>query len=241
MIDDAIVVHDLTKKFNLRISEKIYQIFSYSKKQPFNALENISFSVKKGEVFGIIGLNGSGKTTLLRTMAGLYAPDSGSVNVTGTIAPILQIGLGFNEEFNAVQNIMMNGILMGMKKSDIKSKIKKILEFAELQSFQKIKLKQYSSGMKSRLAFSIALELNSDILLIDEILAVGDMSFRKKCIDELKLFKKHNRTIVHTTHSTSMLSQMCDRVLLLHKGKQILIDTPSEVIKKYKEIIDKQN
>ena len=204
------------------------------------ALDNISFSVDRGEILGIIGLNGSGKSTLLQTIAGLYLPDSGYVGVNGTLAPVLTIGAGFNQELLPTENIVLYGMLLGLSKSSIKEKIDRILQFAELEKFSSMKLKHFSTGMKSRLAVSTIFQLDSDILLLDEILAVGDIKFRQKCIESFSSFVKNGKTILHATHSINTLTQFCDRVLLLHMGKIILIDKPEQVIKKYQEIFIKK-
>jgi len=202
-------------------------------------LKNVSFNVLEGEMLGIIGLNGSGKTTLLRTIAGIYNPDTGSVHVKGRLAPILQIGIGFRDELNAKENIILLGMLMGFSKTEIIHKMDSILEYAELEDFADMKLRQFSAGMRARLSFSVALQVDPDILLIDEVLSVGDLVFREKSFDSFLSFKKNKKTIVYTTHNLNMISELSDRVLLLHHGKNVMIGKPDEVIEKYKEIIPK--
>lgn len=200
------------------------------------AIDKMSFNVEKGEVLGIIGLNGSGKTTLLRIIAGVYTPDTGFVRINGMLSPLMQLGAGFQNDLIATDNIVMNGMLLGLSKQNIESKINDILEFAELTRFQNMKLKHFSSGMKSRLAFSTALQIKPDILLVDEILSVGDINFRKKSYEAFISFKKNNRTILHATHSLEKLQEFSDRVLLLNKGKMVMIGDPEEVIKQYRMI-----
>ena len=207
------------------------------KNQVIVGLDGISFDVKKGEMLGIIGLNGGGKTTLLRTISGIYQQDTGTIEIHGKMAPQLQVGVGFHQELNARDNIIMSGLLLGMKKHEIESKIESIMEFAELDIFAEMKLKNFSSGMKVRLGFSTALQINPDILLIDEILSVGDAHFREKSFQAFLDFKKSKKTILYATHNLAKLEELCDRVILIHKGKQEMIDKPQEVVKKYQEIL----
>ena len=204
--------------------------------KPFLALDGISFTVKQGEVLGIIGLNGSGKTTLLRILAGVYSPNSGTVKINGRLSPLLQIGTGFESDLEARDNIIMNGMLLGVTKSYIESKVDEIISYAELENFKNLQLKHYSSGMRGRLGFAIAMHLDPDILLVDEILSVGDKDFSKKCLDSFLSFKKAKKTIIHTTHNLEMIENFCDRVLLLHKGKIVMIGNPSEAIQKYVDL-----
>lgn len=235
----AIKLENISKSFSAGQS-KLGNIFtnrnSYGQEKIL-ALSNISLSVLEGETVAMIGLNGSGKTTLLRIISGIYRPDSGSVQINGRIAPLLQIGTGFNAELNAIDNIMINGMLLGFTRQEIKAKISKIIEFAELEKFQALKIKNYSSGMRARLGFSTAIQVNPDILLVDEVLAVGDEAFRDKSYKEFLKFKKENKTIVFTTHNMNMVSQLADRVILLYNGIIKKIGTPDQVMADYKEIV----
>lgn len=236
---DAITIENVTKIFNLKKAKSKNSTNNYFDKNLKNklvALDKVSFSVEKGEIFGMIGANGSGKTTLLRTIAGIYQPNSGKINVSGRITPLLQIGTGFHNELVPSENIVISGMLLGMSKSGISQKVNKIIEFAELEQFANMKLKHFSSGMRARLAFSTALQIEPDIILVDEIFSVGDLSFRKKSFELFKSLKEKNKTIVISTHNLDMLPKFCDRVLLLHHGKIIMIGKPDEVINKYKEI-----
>lgn len=240
METNSIIVKNVTKYFHLEKPLKIPNQVSNLKKinrKKLLALDNVSFEVKKGEMLGIIGLNGSGKTTLLRTIAGIYQPDSGSVTVNGVMAPLLQIGTGFNIDLDARENIMMYGLILGMPKSIIKEKIASILEFAELEEFENIKLKRYSSGMRSRLAFATAFQVDPDILLVDEVLAVGDRKFKEKSFMKFASFKKRGKTILYTTHSIEKVYKLIDRLLVIHHGKIVCIDKPDEASKIYEEII----
>jgi len=234
----ALDIKNISKKFSLNKPQglSLSRDKSSSKQNQLVALDDVSFSVNKGEILGIIGLNGSGKTTLLRIISGIYKPNSGSVDVYGKLTPILQIGTGFQGDLNANDNIMMNGLLMGMKKSEIVKKIPSIMQFSELEKFSKMKLKHFSSGMRSRLAFATAIQVDFDILLLDEVLSVGDKIFREKCYDTFMSMKRERKTILHTTHNIQKLAEFSDRVLLLHKGKIVKIGKPYEVLEMYNEI-----
>jgi len=229
----SVVVQNLSKFFK---SSSIKNLNSKFKQKGILALDDISVKVKKGQMLAIIGFNGSGKTTLLRTIAGIYEPDMGSIEVNGRIAPILQIGTGFHLELNAKENIMNYGLLIGIPKKELKSKIDNIIEFAELGEFSELKLKYYSAGMRARLAFSSALQIDADILLVDEILAVGDRIFREKSFEAFSDFIKKGKTILYTTHSLDKIYDMADQVLLLNHGKKIMIGSPNEVIDEYRKM-----
>ena len=238
-METAVTVENVSKIFNLNKQKTVSSILKSSHKysdKKLVALDGISFTVSKGEMLGIIGLNGSGKTTLLRIIAGIYKSDSGSVNVKGRLAPLLHIGTGFHNELTASENIIISGLLLGMSKSEIKNRVNDIIEFAELQEFSEMKLKHYSSCMRARLAFSVAIQIDPDVLLVDEILSVGDITFRKKSFNAFLSFKEKGKTILYTTHNLEMLPKLCDRVLLIHCGKLIKIGEPNEVIQKYMEI-----
>jgi len=236
-LEPSLVVENISKTFKLkRPKQALMQVTNSKSVDTLTALDSISFSVAKGEVFGIIGLNGSGKTTLLRIIAGIYEPDSGKISVEGKIAPLLQIGTGFNLELTAEENIIMAGMLVGKTKGEIKKRVNKIIEFAGLQEFTEMKLKHYSAGMMARLAFATAIQIDPDILLVDEILSVGDIEFTEKSFKEFLSFKKKGKTIIYTTHDLPLLTELCDRVLLLRKGKSVMIGEPTKVIEKYREI-----
>lgn len=203
------------------------------------ALSDVSLNISKGETVALLGLNGSGKTTLLRIISGIYKPDSGSVKVFGRLAPLLQIGTGFNVELDAIDNIKMYGMLLGFSKKDIEGKIDEILRFAELTKFSKMKIKNYSSGMRARLGFATAFQIDPDILLVDEVLAVGDETFRQKSLNEFIKFKEKGKTIVFTTHNLNWISELADRVVLLSEGKVLGIGPPKEILEMYKTITNK--
>lgn len=236
----AVQVENLTKEFESGkpsgLLNIIRQLSSKRKNKKFVALDNVTFSVKKGEVLGIIGANGSGKSTLLRIIAGVYKPDSGNVIVNGRLSPLMQLGAGFQNELTAKDNIVMNGLLLGVSKSTIEKKVEAIIEYAELDEFRNLKIKHYSSGMRAKLAFAIAMQVNPEILLVDEILSVGDINFRKKSIETFLSFKNNGRTILLASHNLETLSTFCDRVLVLQKGKMVIVGNPEEAIAKYKTI-----
>jgi len=241
--ENAITVKNVSKFFKLKQKKSFFyrRLNDFAqrieRRDTIKSLDNISFTIPKGEVLGIIGLNGSGKTTLLRTIAGIYKPDTGYVRVNGMMAPLLQIGTGFHNELNAEENIVMYGILLGLTKQQITAKIGQILKFAELENFSGMKLKHYSSGMRARLGFGTALQVNPDILLVDEVLSVGDIVFRKKSSEAFRSFKHKGKTILYTTHNLGIVSALSDRILLIDKGRLITIGNPDEVIQKYKDII----
>jgi len=237
MSETVIEVNNITKSFSTDRSRGIASLLNNkSQKSRFNALSNVSFSVTKGEILGIIGLNGSGKTTLLQVIAGIHPPDSGNVKVRGNLIPIMNIGTGFRPELASRENIIMYGMLLGFPKKEIEKKVNSILEFAGLEKFSNMRLKDFSTGMRTRLGVSTIFEINPDILLLDEVLAVGDINFRQKCLKVFMSFKEKGKTILYTTHNLGVLPSFCNRVLLLQKGKIIMIGKPDEVIQKYKEI-----
>jgi ABC-type polysaccharide/polyol phosphate transport system ATPase subunit len=200
------------------------------------ALKDISFEVKKGEFFGIVGRNGSGKSTLLKLIAGIYTPDSGQVEVTGKLTPFIELGVGFNPELSGRDNVFLNGALLGFSRKEMESMYDEIISFAELERFMDQKLKNYSSGMQVRLAFSIAIRAQSDILLIDEVLAVGDTAFQQKCFQYFDELKKSKHTIVLVTHDMGAVRQFCDRAMLVNDAKMEIIGNPGEVSKRYDAI-----
>lgn len=181
-------------------------------------LGGVNFEIKKGEFIGIIGRNGNGKSTMLKMLAGIYAPDSGHIQVNGKLTPFIELGVGFNPELTGRENVFLNGALLGFSQKEMEGMYADIVEFAELERFMDQKLKNYSSGMQVRLAFSIAIQAKSDILLIDEVLAVGDVNFQKKCIGVFEELKRSGRTIVFVSHSMGYIKDFCDRVIVINDG-----------------------
>lgn len=203
-----------------------------------HALRDISFDVKKGEFFGIVGRNGSGKSTLLKILAGIYQPTKGSVGIDGKLVPFIELGVGFNPELTGRENVYLNGALLGFSKKEIDKRYADIVHFAELERFMDQKLKNYSSGMQVRLAFSVAVKAEADILLVDEVLAVGDASFQRKCFEYFRLLKKNKKTVVFVTHDMNAVREYCDRAMLIEKSKIVSIDKPSRIATQYTRLFN---
>ncbi len=199
----------------------------------FKALENISLSLQKGDFIGIVGKNGSGKSTLLKIIAGIYQPDTGKMNIDGTIAPFLELGIGFQPELTARENIRLNATLLGLSKKEIAQKFDAIVRFAEVEKFLDLKMKNYSSGMQARLAFAIAKEADSDIYLCDEVFAVGDEAFQQKCIEVFEQWKKQGKTLILVSHNPGFITQFCSKAILLEKGKIATSGDAETVIDEY--------
>ncbi len=200
----------------------------------FEAVNNVSITVAKGEMVGLIGRNGSGKSTLLKVIAGIYRPTSGSVHVNGSIAPLIELGAGMHTELTGRENILLNGLLMGYSKRQMLDREQQIIDFADIGDFIDVPLKQYSSGMYMRLAFSVATEVDPDILVVDEILAVGDITFQAKCFKRLKSFRESGKTILLVSHSLDEITRQCDRAILLDKGRVAFDGDPKEAVALYK-------
>lgn len=197
-------------------------------------LKGVSFEVKRGDFFGIVGRNGSGKSTLLKLLAGIYTPDSGAVKTFGSVVPFIELGVGFNPELTGRENVFLNGALLGFSRDEMKIMYDDIVEFAELERFMDQKLKNYSSGMQVRLAFSIAIQAKGDILVLDEVLAVGDEAFQRKCdnfFDKIK--KDKTKTVILVTHSMSAVRKYCNKAIMLHDGKVIVSGSPEDVANEY--------
>ena len=196
----------------------------------FEAVKNASLEIRKGEALGIIGRNGSGKSTLLKIMAGVYKPTSGTVEVNGTLAPLIELGAGFHHELTGRENILLNGLLMGYSKKEMLERQQSIIDFADIGEFIDAPVKQYSSGMYMRLAFSVATEVNPQILLVDEILAVGDIGFQEKCFERITRFRESGKTIVMVTHQMANVHRICERAVLIDHGSILVDSTPDEAI-----------
>ncbi len=237
--DVAIRVKNLHKSFKLpterawglkqAIFNRLRGIKGYKKQQ---VLRGIDFEVKKGEFLGIIGRNGSGKSTLLKVLSGIYVPDKGDVDVYGTLVPFIELGVGFNPELTGRENVYLNGALLGFSNEEVDKMYDEIVEFAELKDFMDQKLKNYSSGMQVRLAFSIAIRARGDILVLDEVLAVGDAAFQKKCNDYFASLHG-NQTVILVTHSMENVTKFCDRAIMIEEGKIACEGKPEKVAKAY--------
>lgn len=201
--------------------------------EQYEVLKDIDMKIYPGEFVGIMGRNGSGKSTLLKIMAGIYEPSGGKVIVRGKMVPFLELGVGFNPELSGRENVYLNGIILGMKKRDLEAKYKEIVDFAELEKFMDAPLKNYSSGMQIRLAFSIAIMADADIYILDEVLAVGDVAFQEKCFDVFRQYKKDGKTVVLVTHSPASVKDFCDRALFLKDGVLHDLGSVDNVIEAY--------
>lgn len=233
----------ITKKFFLQ-EDKTFKEFlpnfllgkSWAKE--LIALDDVSFDIEQGETIGIIGKNGAGKSTLLKLMAGVTTPSSGEIKVSERVAPLIEVGAGFHHELTGLENIFLNGAILGMHKKEIEAIVGKIIEFSELKEFIHIPVKKYSSGMYMRLGFAVAVHVNAPILLIDEVLAVGDSAFQKKCLDYLRKIKMDKeKTIVFVSHNEEAVKSFCERVILLDHGKIIKDGNPEAVFKIYHGIL----
>ena len=241
--DVAISVKNLHKSFKLpteqafglkqAIFNRLRGIKGYKEQK---ILRGLDFEVKKGDFLGIVGRNGSGKSTLLKILAGIYYPEKGEIAIDGTLVPFIELGVGFNPELTGRENVYMNGALLGFSNEEMDAMYKDIWDFAELNDFQDQKLKNYSSGMQVRLAFSIAIRAQGDILLLDEVLAVGDAAFQQKCNDYFANLKKSNQTIILVTHSMANVKKFCNRAILIEDGKIIKDGDPKKVADAYTKL-----
>ena len=226
MKDVAISVKSVSKSFKVphekrdTLKSKALNVFSGGVKfSRHDALKDISFEVQRGEFFGIVGKNGCGKSTLLKIIAGIYQPTKGNIEVNGAIAPFIELGVGFNPELTGRDNVFLSGTILGMSRKKIESLYSEIVEFAEMEEFMDQKLKNYSSGMQVRLAFSIAIRSDSDILLIDEVLAVGDAAFQQKCLNYFEKLKQQKRTVIFVSHDMNSVSQFCNKAIFIEDSK----------------------
>lgn len=240
--DNAIEVRDLHKSFRLPheritgIKQGFVNLFHLNRGfEQQKVLDGISFEIKKGEFFGIIGRNGSGKSTLLKILAGIYTTDSGAVQINGLLTPFIELGVGFNPELTGRENVFLNGALLGFSRKEITKMYDEIVEFAELERFMDQKLKNYSSGMQVRLAFSIAIQAKSDILLLDEVLAVGDYNFQQKCFDYFRELKKRGVTVVLVTHDMESARRFCSSGIHISHGKIVASGQMGRVVSSYTE------
>jgi ABC-type polysaccharide/polyol phosphate transport system ATPase subunit len=235
MKDEAVVFENVEKYFlyaHQKTLKEMFQALFKRKKtlERIHALKNVNLTIEKGEIVGVIGRNGAGKSTLLKLIAGVSSPTSGKVTVHGRVVPLIELGAGFHPELTGRENIFLNGVILGLSEREIKHKINEIIEFSEIEKFIDTPVKFYSSGMYMRLAFSVSVFVNPDILLVDEILAVGDNQFQKKCLAKMEEFKKNGVTIVFVSHSLETIKQFCQRVIYLKAGKIIADGKPQEVV-----------
>jgi ABC-type polysaccharide/polyol phosphate transport system ATPase subunit len=218
------------------LKERALHPFRKSRFESFKALDDVSLEVQRGEFFGIAGRNGSGKSTLLKCMAGIYGVDAGRIWMDGRISTFIELGVGFNQDLAARDNVVLNGIMMGLSPREARARYDAVIDFAELREFEELKLKNYSSGMHVRLAFSVAIQVDAEILLVDEVLAVGDAAFAQKCFDVFHRMRDEGRTIVFVTHDMASLNRFCHRALLLERGGVVHLGEPHEIADRYLEI-----
>jgi ABC-2 type transport system ATP-binding protein len=235
----AIQVDRLHKSFRIptqrvdSFKERAVHPFASRDYRELHALQGISFEIRQGEFFGIVGRNGSGKSTLLKLLASIYRADSGTIRIAGRLAPFIELGVGFNHELTARENVVLNGVMMGLSPKEMRRRLDAVIDFAELREFADLKLKNYSSGMLVRLAFAVMMEADADVLLIDEVLAVGDASFQQKCADAFHQMKNEGKTIVLVTHEMAAVESYCHRAMLLSEGQIKHIGEPGETGREY--------
>lgn len=236
-VTDLVISHKNLKKTSIKQN---LLSFRKNKVDSFTAVKGISFYVREGEILGIIGKNGSGKSTTLNALAGIFSPDSGTIDLKGHSISLLSIGVGFQKEMTGRENIILSGMLLGFSEQQVRAKMQEIIDFAELGKFIDMPVRTYSSGMFSKLAFSITAILETDIILIDEVLSVGDQKFKKKSYDKMKsLISNRNRTVVIVSHSLTTLEELCDTVMWMHDGEIRRIGEPTEVLQEYVSFMEK--
>lgn len=239
MSDSIIQVKNLSKTFEIphekkdTLRSRFLNPFSRPRKSEFHALKDVNFDIKKGEIVGFIGKNGSGKSTLLKIITGIYAASEGSVKVQGSVVPFLELGIGFNAELTGRENVFLNGAILGMKTNYLRKKFDEIVDFAEVREFIDLPIKNYSSGMRVRLAFAIAVQAKADIYLLDEVLAVGDSQFQAKSINKMKELLLNGATVLFVSHSVNDIRDFCSRVILLNKGVAVYDGTVAAGIREY--------
>lgn len=244
--DVAIRVTNVHKDFSLsrtRDDSIKHRVITYFRKKDRgvdinHALRGISFDIKKGEFFGILGRNGSGKSTLLKIISKIYQPTSGSTEYQGKLVAFIELGVGFNPQLSGKDNVYLNGAMLGFSRKEIDAMYDEIVSFAELERFMDLDLKNYSSGMKVRLAFSVAVRANADILVLDEVLAVGDKAFQDKCLNYFKNLKEAHKTIVFVTHSMAQVKEYCDKAILIENGKITFEGNAEEAADDYLQLFD---
>src|SRR3954462_5398330 len=239
---NAVVVEGVSTKSEIphevshTLKERALHPFRRSRKDILQALQDVSFQVEKGEFFGVVGRNGSGKSTLLKCMAGIYRADRGTIGIAGRLSTFIELGVGFNPDLEALDNIVLNGVMLGLSPREARRRADSVIDFAGLGEFTDLKLKNYSSGMLVRLAFSVMIQVDADVLLIDEVLAVGDAAFQQKCFDEFNRIRDEGRTVLLVTHAMSAVRRFCHRALLLDRGVVRLIGEPDRVGDHYMDL-----
>jgi ABC-type polysaccharide/polyol phosphate transport system ATPase subunit len=242
MPEAAVVVDGVSKTFRLprrrysTFKERALHPFQSREMQELQALDDVSLTIPPGEFFGIVGRNGSGKSTLLKCLAGIYEVDRGTIDLRGKLSPFIELGVGFNMDLTARDNVLINGVLLGLSRREARRRFDAIIAFAELEDFVDLKLKNYSSGMHVRLAFAVATQADADVLLVDEVLAVGDAAFQQKCFEQFRDLKAAGRTIVLVTHDMQAVERFCDRAMLIERGRVLDVGEPRDIALAYNEI-----
>src|SRR4051794_12489997 len=240
--DISVAVHGVSKTFRLpheqvhTLKERAVHPFRKREIEELRALQDVSVDIKSGEFFGIVGRNGSGKTTLMKCLAGIYRTDAGEIWLRGRMAPFIELGVGFNPDLTARDNVLINAIMLGLSPAQARERYDDIIAFAELEEFVDLKLKNYSSGMQVRLAFAVMVHVDADVLLIDEVLAVGDAAFQQKCYDALNRAHAGGQTILLVTHDMDAVQRFCDRALLLERGRQVAVGDAAALTRQYLQL-----
>jgi len=239
MSETIVKIENLHKSFTISsessktLKESFLNLFHSKSYKDFYALDGINLKINRGDFVGIIGKNGSGKSTLLKMISSIYIPDDGNIDVKGKIVPFLELGVGFNPELTGRENIYLNGVILGLTKKEIDEHFDQIVEFSEIEAFLDTPVKNYSSGMYLRLAFSIAIQVSADIYILDEVLAVGDAAFQKKCVDRLTVLKDEGATIIYVSHAMDTVVDFCTRAIYMKGGKIIADGKPKKIVKQY--------
>jgi ABC-type polysaccharide/polyol phosphate transport system ATPase subunit len=241
----AVLVRGVSKTFRIprlqvhTLKERVLHPFRFRDFDEIHAVQDVSFEIQEGEMFGIVGRNGSGKSTMLKCLAGIYRvddTDGAELVVRGRLSPFIELGVGFNADLTAYDNVIINGIMLGLTRKQARERFDEIIAFAELDEFLDLKLKNYSSGMYVRLAFSVAVQVDADVLLVDEVLAVGDSAFQQKCFDQFHRLRQDGKTIVFVTHDMGSVSRYCDQAMLMERGRIVSMGDPERVAREYHEL-----
>ena len=238
----AVGIDRVSKSFRLphqnysTLKERVLHPMRARSYDELHVIDDTSVDIHQGEFFGIVGRNGSGKSTLLKCIAGIYAIDTGDIRINGRLSPFIELGVGFNPDLSARENVMINAIMLGLSRREARERFDEIIAFAELEDFVDLKLKNYSSGMSVRLGFSVAIQVDADIILVDEVLAVGDAAFQQKCYEQFQRLKDSGRTIVFVTHDMAAVERFCDRAMLIDKGKVVEIGGPKGIARAYHQL-----
>jgi ABC-2 type transport system ATP-binding protein len=235
-IDGVSKTFHVPKQHVMTLKERALHPLRRIEVDQLHALRDVSVHIAEGEFFGIVGRNGSGKSTLLKCLAGIYRADTGQIMIAGRLTPFIELGVGFNMELTALDNVVINGVMMGLTPSEARARFDEVIAFAELEDFLDLKLKNYSSGMQVRLAFSLMVQSDADVLLIDEVLAVGDAAFQQKCFNEFRRLRDEGRTIVLVTHDMVTIERFCHRAMLLEYGRMTALGDPADVGARYMEL-----